>query len=232
MNEQLRGRKAAISVVLALLVGTLGACRSAAPSNSAARETAIFDGSTLNGWVQRGGRASFGVENASIVGRSVPNQPNSFLCTQRTFRDFELSLDFKVDALLNSGIQIRSESNPERQGGRVFGYQVEIDPSERAWTAGIYDEGRRGWLRDLKENPAARAAFRPGDWNHLRIRAVGPHIQTWLNDVPAADLVDSMTPEGFIGLQVHDVGQRKEPLEVRWRNIKLVEIAAADSPGK
>jgi hypothetical protein len=197
----------------------------------------LFDGKTLAGWKQRGGDAKYRVENGEIVGASVPNTGNSFLCTESDYGDFVLELEFKVDPALNSGVQIRSqcfdEPRPfEHEGkrrvipaGRVHGYQVEIDPSDRAWTAGIYDEARRGWLNDLKNNEPARKAFRPGEWNKLRVECRGDSIKTWLNDVPAADLKDDMTPRGLIALQVHGVGGKKEPLEVRWRNVRIQEIA-------
>lgn len=196
----------------------------------------LVQGSTLDGWVQRGGKAKYRVENGEVIGTSVPNTSNSFLCTARDYGDFELELEFKVDPTLNSGIQIRSECFDEPKevktaektikipAGRVHGYQVEIDPSDRAWTAGIYDEGRRAWLNDLKDNQPAREAFRKNDWNKVRIVCRGDSIRTWLNDVPAADLKDSMTPKGFIALQVHGVGNRTEPLEVRWRNIRIREL--------
>ncbi|HTM54662.1 MAG TPA: DUF1080 domain-containing protein [Pirellulales bacterium] len=196
----------------------------------------IFDGRTLDGWVQHGGKAKYRVENGEIVGSSVPNTGNSFLCTARDYGDFVLELDFKVDPTLNSGVQIRSHvfdkpTQFQKDGkpatippGRVHGYQVEIDPSDRAWTAGIYDEGRRGWLNDLEKNEPARRAFKQGEWNHLKVECRGPHIRTWLNDVPAADLTDDLTPSGFIALQVHGVGNRSEPLEVRWRNLKIQEL--------
>jgi hypothetical protein len=181
----------------------------------------LFDGSTLTGWTVRGGSAWFRVEDGQIIGATAPNSPNTFLCTDATFRDFELALEFKVDPGLNSGVQIRSESRPEYQNGRVHGYQVEIDPSQRAWTGGIYDEGRRGWLADLAGNTPAREAFRQGEWNALRVAAEGDRIRTWINGVPAADLRDGMTGEGFIALQVHGVGARAEPMEVRFRSIRL-----------
>jgi hypothetical protein len=183
----------------------------------------LFDGKTLTGWVQRGGKALYTVEDGAIVGTAVPNTPNSFLCTEKRFSNFILELDFQVDQGLNSGVQIRSNSLPEYKNGRVHGYQVEIDPSPRAWTGGIYDEGRRGWLNDLKNNEAARKAFKQGEWNHFRVEAIGDSIKTWLNGVPAADLKDSMTPTGFIGLQVHGTKSEK-PLKVRWRNIRIQEI--------
>lgn len=192
-----------------------------------AESRAIFDGATLAGWTQRGGKAKYAAEEGCIVGRSVAKQPNSFLCTEATYSDFELRLEFKVDPALNSGIQIRSESRPDYQNGRVHGYQVEIDPSDRAWTAGLYDEGRRGWLADLKDNEPARRAFRQGEWNSLRIVAVGDTFSTWINGVPAVrDFKDSKTGVGFIGLQVHDVGDRSEPLEIRWRNIRIRTLGA------
>ena len=99
----------------------------------------LFDGKTLDGWTQRGGVAKYTVEDGAIVGRTVLNTPNSFLCTNRNYADFELELEFLVDPKLNSGVQIRSNSYPAYRKGRVHGYQVEIDPSARAWSAGIYD---------------------------------------------------------------------------------------------
>lgn len=184
---------------------------------------ALFDGETLNGWTQRGGKANYAVENGEIVGTTVPRTPNSFLCTEETYADFELELDFMVADELNSGIQIRSAA---RKNGRVFGYQVEIDPSDRAWSAGIYDEARRGWLNPLAKDSAARKSFKNGDWNHYRIVCIGDWLRTWINGVPAADLRDPMTSEGFIALQVHGVGNRQNPLQVRWRNIRLRDLGS------
>jgi hypothetical protein len=180
----------------------------------------LFDGKDLTGWTQRGGKAKYQVEDGAIVGSTELRTPNSFLCTDKDYANFVLELEFKVDDGLNSGIQIRSESTADYQNGRVHGYQVEIDPLERAWTGGIYDEGRRGWLNDLKDNEPARKAFRHNAWNHFRIVADGDSLKTWLNDVPAADLHDTMTSTGFIALQVHAT-KSPTPLQVRWRNIKI-----------
>lgn len=196
----------------------------------------LFNGKNLDGWVQRGGKAKYRVEDKQIVGSSVPNTSNSFLCTKRDYADFILELEFKVDPKLNSGVQIRSHCFDEKKtlevkgkkinipAGRVHGYQVEIDPSARAFSGGIYDEGRRGWLQDLKDKEAARKAFKPNDWNKFRIECRGDSIKTWINGVAAADLNDSLTPSGFIALQVHGVGKETEPREVRFRNIRIKEL--------
>lgn len=196
----------------------------------------LFDGKSLDAFEQHGGKAKYALENGEIVGTSVPNTPNSFLCTKQPYGDFVLELEFKVDRGLNSGIQIRSEvfdketeidlgdgNKKKIPADRVHGYQVEIDPSDRAWTAGIYDEGRRGWLKDLKDNEPARKAFRQGEWNRLRVQCQGNRIQTWLNDVPAADLTDGMTPKGLIALQVHGIGDNPDKIgkQVRWRHIRM-----------
>ena len=109
-------------------------------------------------------------------------------------------------------------------GGRVFGYQVEIDPSDRAYTGGVYDEGRRKWLQDLSKNEPARKAFKPNEWNRLKIECKGDSIKTWLNGVPAASVTDNVDPKGFIALQVHGIGKKTDTLEVRWRNIRLKEL--------
>lgn len=184
----------------------------------------IFGGS-VNRWIRRGGQAEYVVEDGTVIrGQTRPNQPNTFLCTPRSYADFLLSFECKVDDELNSGVQIRSLSLPEYKNGRVHGYQVEMDPSDRAWTAGIYDEARRGWLDDLADNEPARLAFRHNEWNHILVEAEGDRIRTWINGVPAADLTDDMTPSGFIGLQVHGVGGREDPLEVRWRHLLVKEL--------
>jgi len=185
----------------------------------------LFNGEDLTGFNQKGGEAVYEVRDSAIVGISVYGTPNSFLCTNETYSDFILELEYKLGSPANCGIQIRSNSNPDYQNGRVHGYQVEIDPSERAFSSGIYDEGRRGWLYPLNElgNMEAKSAYKQGEWNKVRIEAIGNHIQTWLNGVPVANLVDDMTAEGFIGLQVHaikdslDAGKR-----VMYKNIRIL----------
>ncbi len=213
----------------------------------------LFNGENLDGWIKRGGAAEYHVEGDTIVGSSVINTPNTFLCTPRPYSDFVLTVELKVDDGLNSGIQIRSEVHDEPKevdikngkgemikrkipAGRVYGYQVEIDPTDRAYSGGIYDEARRGWLNDLSgdENKAAREAFKRGEWNKYRIRAVGDSIKTWVNGVPAANLTDDMTAEGFIGLQVHGIGGNQDLVgkQVRWRKLFIKEVKSKAKPGK
>ncbi|WP_375323913.1 DUF1080 domain-containing protein [Flagellimonas sp. GZD32] len=178
---------------------------------------------TLNGWTQKGGEANYTIKDNTIIGSTVHNTPNSFLTTNKMYDDFILELEYKVDSSMNSGIQIRSNSFPYYQNGRVHGYQIEIDPSDRAWSAGIYDEGRRGWLVTLDNNPEAQKAFKQNDWNHYRIEAIGDTIQTWINGVPAAHLIDDKTASGFIALQVHSIGdEQKEGTEIAWKNVKIL----------
>jgi hypothetical protein len=183
--------------------------------------TALFDGKTLDAFVKRGGEADYRVENGEIVGTTRPNTPNTFLCTKKEYGDFQLEFDVKVHPELNSGVQIRSHSVPAYQDGHVFGYQVEIDPTSRAYSGGVYDEARRGWLDDLSDNPEGRAAFKNGEWNKYRVSAMGDHIQVWVNGVKTADFHDDVDRFGFIGLQVHGVGDRADKMEVRWRNLRI-----------
>ncbi len=129
----------------------------------------LFNGKDLTGWHQLNGQAKYHVEKGEIVGTTVLNTPNSFLCTDKDYGDFILELDLLVENDMNSGIQIRSISKPEVMNGRVHGYQCEVDPSSRAWSGGIYDEARRGWLYTNELNPEAKKAFKLGEWNHYRI---------------------------------------------------------------
>lgn len=198
----------------------------------------LFDGKTLTGWEQHSGTAEYRVQDGVIIGKTVPNTGNSFLCTAKKYSNFILELEFKVDPSMNSGVQFRSnyytkETEVEIAGkkkkfpaDRVHGYQFEIDPSPRAYTGGIYDEGRRGWLFDLKNNEAARKAFKQGEWNQIRIECRGDSLKTFLNGVAAADLKDSVTAEGVIALQVHGIGKNQAAVgkEVMWKNIRIQEL--------
>lgn len=182
----------------------------------------LFNGKDLTGWKQLNGKAKYDVKNGEIVGTTVAGEPNSFLTTAKDYGDFILEFEFKVDSTMNSGVQFRSESKQDYQNGRVHGYQFEIDPSPRAWSGGIYDEARRDWLYPMDYNARAKKAFRQNEWNKARIECIGTTIRTFLNGVPAAYLIDDLTPKGFIALQVHAIGRGEEAgKEVRWRNIRI-----------
>lgn len=182
----------------------------------------LFNGKNLKGWERLNGTAEFKVVNGEIIGISKLNTPNSFLATKKTYGDFILEFEFKVDGELNSGVQFRSISNSDYMNGRVHGYQFEIDASKRAWTGGIYDEARRGWLYDLTDKPVAQAAFKKDQWNKARIEAIGNNIRTWVNDIPCANILDAETLSGIIALQVHAIGNKDlENKTVSWRNIRI-----------
>jgi hypothetical protein len=136
------------------------------------------------------------VEDGALVGRTVLGEKNSFLSPPKEYADFVLEFEVWVDPKVNSGVQIRSESKPGYRDGVVHGYQIEIDPSERAWSGGIYDEQRRGWLANPKDDPAAQKAFKVGEWNRYRVEASGDRLRTWVNDVPVSDITDGMTRSG------------------------------------
>ena len=191
----------------------------------------LFNGKDLSGWKQLNGKAKYRVVNGEIVGTTVHGEPNSFLTTEKDYGDFILELEFRLDAEMNSGIQFRSESKPDYREGRVHGYQMEIDPSDRAWTGGIYDEGRRGWLYPLEYNTAGKKAYKQKAWNHARVECIGPVIRIWINGIPTANLVDDLTTRGFIALQVHSVQKPENSgQQVRWRNIRIQTANLKGSP--
>lgn len=182
----------------------------------------IFNGKDFTGWKVLNGKAEYTIQDGAIVGHSMLKTPNTFLCTEKMYGDFILEMEFKVDEGLNSGVQFRSNSLKEYNNGRVHGYQYEIDPSPRAWTGGIYDEGRRGWIYPVERNPNARAAFKAGEWNKLRIEAIGTSLRTWLNGIPVSDVVDNLTATGFIALQVHQIAKPEQVGKtVQWKNIRI-----------
>lgn len=182
----------------------------------------LFNGKDLKGWKQLNGKAKYEVVNGEIVGTTVANTPNSFLTTEKNYGDFIFEVELLVDNSMNSGIQFRSESKADYMNGRVHGYQAEVDPSDRAYSGGLYDEARRGWLYPMDVNPKGKTAFKKGEWNKYRIECIGNSIRTWVNGVPTASLIDDLTPSGFIALQVHSIGKNDEPgKQIRWRNIRI-----------
>lgn len=190
--------------------------------NIHAQWKSLFNGKDLSGWNQKNGKAIYKVENGEIVGTTVANTPNSFLCTNEEYGDFIFEVTLKVENAMNSGVQFRSLSTPDFENGRVHGYQMEVDPTTRAWSGGIYDEARRGWLYIPSMNPEGQKAFKMGDWNKYRIEAIGNNIRTFINDIPVSHLVDDMTPKGLIALQVHAIyGDMKEGMKIRWKDIRI-----------
>ena len=198
--------------------------------DSEAGFVSLFDGKTLEGWRKVGGGSTYAVDEEAIVGTVGPGT-NTFLITEKTYGDFVFRCEYRLDEKGNSGIQFRSNLRQENQDGktleRMFGYQNEIDPLPRAFSSGIYDEGRRGWLYDLKgdKHKEARAAIRLDDWNQVEIRAEGRRLRTWLNGVPVADFTDDdpkhFTATGHFGLQVHS---GKTGI-IRWRNLRVKELS-------
>lgn len=206
-------KKIILSLVLAIVTG--GAF--------AQQWEPLFNGKNLKGWKKLNGKAEYKVKDGAIVGIARTGTPNTFLATAKDYADFILEYDFKVDGTLNSGVQIRSHSIKSYQNGRVHGYQIEIDPAPRAWTGGIYDEARRNWLYPLSMNPSARTAFKAGQWNKVRIEAIGNSIRTWVNGIPCANIWDDADASGFIALQVHAIGNESEAGQtVSWKDIRIM----------
>jgi 3-keto-disaccharide hydrolase len=179
-------------------------------------ELDILPGDGLDGWIEYGD-ARYVREDRTILGE-VDGGGQSFLLSKRSFGDFIFEVDVKTELPGNSGIQIRCH---QRDDGRPFGYQIEIDPSERAWSGGLYDEARRGWLQNLEHNDAGRAAYVHGQWNRYRIECIGPWIQVRVNGVPTVDYFDLEDLEGVFGLQVHSGDNTR----VRWRNPRIWPLA-------
>lgn len=240
--------------LLLFLLAVLFACQSpdqeaASSDESQAEEVSsenawqpLFNGKDFSGWHEEDGDPNFYIEEGAIVGVTEEGLPNTFLVTDQTYDDFELELEFKIDDAINSGVQIRSttyqtdtttpylsgrleEGTRDWKAGKFYGYQVEIDPSERAWTGGFYEEGGRGWLQPVTENEEGRKAFKPGEWNHMRVKAQGDHFQTYINGVKVSDYRDAQASSGHIGLQLHGAWKDEQiGQQVRFRNLRIKEL--------
>lgn len=208
----------------------------------------LFNGNDLKGWVNYGG-GKFYVEDECIVAESKMGLPNSFLHTVKKYQNFELVFDVKLDTVLNSGVQIRSNIYEEdtqtiRWGGRFnengekiiidkkraagifWGYQIEIDPTSRSWSGAIYEEAGRGFLHTPGVNDTVKSAFKPLEWNHFKVRVKDNRIQSWVNGVMVGNVYDDLTDNGYIALQLHGIGRNalKANKKIRWKNLYLKEF--------
>ncbi|MCM2373649.1 3-keto-disaccharide hydrolase [Aporhodopirellula aestuarii] len=185
----------------------------------------LFNGKNLEGWTQRNGTATYQIEDGAIVGTTAEGSPNSFLCTDKLYGDFEMTFEVMLDPGLNSGVQIRSQCKDDQPTGRVNGPQVEISYDKMAGY--IYGEAAGGWMTpDADRVPNDHV--KNGQWNTYRIVAKGDRIQTWINGAQVSDLKHperfQSHPKGFIGLQVHGIRKGTGPYEVRWRHLKIREL--------
>jgi hypothetical protein len=193
----------------------------------------LFNGKDFSGWEKKGADAEYEIKDGVITGiASNKIKENTFLCTKKLYKDFILELEVKADTMINSGVQFRSISKQDYKEGRVHGYQMEIDPSPRAWSGGIYDEARRGWLVKLEGKPESQKAFNKYGWNKYRVEAIGQTIKTYVNAVPCSNYIDTLKVEpGFIALQVHGIWKKEDSLwiatngqmRVMWKNIRIQE---------
>ncbi|MDG2359574.1 MAG: DUF1080 domain-containing protein [Planctomycetaceae bacterium] len=225
-------KRSAFLIALALATSTITSGTAAADDGW----KSLFDGKSLKGWTQKNGTAKYKVVDGTIHGTTNEGSPNSFLCSDKEYGNFELEFEVKVHDNLNSGCQIRSKTK-ETDGkkkndkyGRVYGPQCEIEASgaNGAEAGYIYGEATgRGWLTS-KEDLKPHKVMKDGEWNKFRIVAKGAHIQTWINGKAIADLTDEEIfkthPKGFIGLQVHGIKGGTGPYDVAWKNIRIKEL--------
>jgi hypothetical protein len=196
----------------------------------------LFNGKDLTGWKAVAGKATFEVKDGVIEGTAVHGTGNTFLITEEMYSDFILEVDLMINHISsNSGIMARGQFDPNARNGEglVYGYQIEADPTPRAWSGGIYDEARRGWYYPLDLNPAAKNAFKMGEWNKYRIEAIGNTIKTWVNGQEVAYFVDDMDARGFIGLQVHSIAKKEdEGRKTYFRNVRIQTEKLKPTPFK
>ena len=179
-----------------------------------AQTESIFNGTDLTGWTIYGTEKWY-VEEGLLVCESGPDKEYGYLGTEKEYKDFELTFEFKQGADGNSGVFFRSSLD----GTRISGWQAEVAPPG-LWTGGIYESYGRGWL--IKPADEKDTALQMGQWNSMRIRVAGDQVTTWLNGTQMIHLEDPEigNSEGVIALQIHSGGG----IKVRWRNIRVSEI--------
>ena len=177
-------------------------------------QTRLFNGKNLDGW-QVHGTEKWYVEKGELVCESGPDKQYGYLATDKTYKDFELSVQFKQQANGNSGVFFHSSL----EATKISGWQAEVAPPGHS-TGGIYESYGRGWL--IKPDPAKDKALKMGEWNTMKVRVEGNQVTTWLNGTQMVTLNDAQigSRDGVIALQIHDGGG----IKVRWKNIQIKEL--------
>ena len=215
-----------VAFIVAISCAACGGASSMPEESDAAASNewaALFDGETLDGWHNPYDWGEAWIEDGEIHLRA---DRKFFLVTDTTFSDFEFEADVQLpDAESNSGFMFRAHVEPNN----VYGYQAEVDPTERAWSGGLYDEGRREWLHPVRGNDASVAAFRASsgdayradDWNNYRIRAIGDSLWIVLNGIQTTAYRDTVDASGYIGIQHHGEAGKV----YRFRNIRIRDLS-------
>ena len=205
----------AVSLSMLLASTACGGAGEPDASEGAPEAVSLFNGVDLAGWRVHGTERWY-VEDGELICESGADEQYGYLVTEDTFTDFDLTLEFKQEADGNSGVFFRSSVD----GTTVSGWQAEVAPPG-LWTGGIYESYGRGWL--VRPDSTLRDVAM-GEWNALRIRAVGDRVTTWLNGVRMVELVDEQIGDasGSIALQIHDGGG----IRVRWRNLMITDLSS------
>jgi len=184
----------------------------------------LFNGRDIEGWTNPYDYGRVWVQDGEI---RLQADKKFFLVTAGQYRDFIFEGEVKMpEGKSNSGFMFRCHQKPNK----VWGYQAEVDPSDRQWSGGLYDEGRRAWLhprRGDKESveafvAATKGAFKRNDWNRYRIHCVGPSIRIYVNGVLTTDYVDTVDREGYLAIQHH--GEKGKIY--RFRNLRIKTLDA------
>ncbi len=178
------------------------------------KKQSLFNKKDLSGWKIYGTEKWY-VEDKLLVCESGPDKEYGYLGTEKTFKNFELTLEFKQEANGNSGVFFHSSID----GTKITGWQVEVAPPGHS-TGGIYESYKRGWL--IKPEPEKDKALKMGDWNKMKIVVQNNVITSYLNGTQMITLDDSAigSIDGIIALQIHSGGG----IKVKWRNIKVKEL--------
>jgi hypothetical protein len=185
----------------------------------------LFNGKTLDGW--EGDLKTFRVEQGAIVGGTLDSKipRNEFLCTTRTYGDFELRLRFKLlgGEQANAGVQFRTKRIPNHH--EVSGYQADMG---NGWWGALYDESRRNKVLTGPDQAKMKGVVKVDDWNEYVIRAEGPRIQLWLNKFQTVDYTEAepqIESSGLICVQIHS----GPPSQAQYKDITIAELKPAAS---
>jgi hypothetical protein len=171
----------------------------------------IFNGKDLTGWAVPSPNPFWRVENGVLIGQNDEKQTGSMLKTEKSYKNFIIELEARVEDPMDSGLFMRTPAL-QMQIGKSISLKKEM--------TGSFYIGKAGYIEAGQAKDAVKL-LKAGDWNKIRLEAKGDTFTVWLNGTKASQYTTSGYPDaGPISVQVHP----KIGGKVEFRNIRVAEL--------
>jgi len=170
----------------------------------------FFNGKDLAGWTIRD-KAEWRVEDGVLIGEGA--RGHIYAGPQLT--DLEVKGTFRITDLgkgANSGLYIRANPPADNPDGFPIGYEAQICHNQDAYTGWLWKPGK-------PTGKATALLTKDGEWLNMRVKAIGSHIQIWVNEQLVMTYDDGEYKKGQFAIQCHNAGMRIEAKDLYYKDL-------------